>query len=119
MPACIHDAYNTRLSHALRMLLQTLCRRVLAARRSETLLTIVHAAVVSRFAAEATQRPRMRSVMPTSRGCGFASHGPLGCFAVALVVWPAGNGGRWLGMVVLDTLAGYVSKSNESDVNVR
>ena len=30
---------------------------------------------------------------------------------------PAGNGGRWLGMVVSDTLAGYVSK--EGDVNVR
>ena len=37
-----------------------------------------------------------------------------GLLAVALVVWPAGNGGPWLGMVVSDTLAGYVS--NESDV---
>ena len=60
------------------MLLQTLCRRVLVARRSETLLTIVYAAVLSRIAAEAAQRLRMRSVMPTSRGHGFASHGPLG-----------------------------------------
>ena len=99
------------------MLLQTLCRRVLAAKRSETLLTTVHAAVVSRFAAEATQRPRMRSVMPTSRGRDFASHGPLGCFVVTLVVCPAMNGGRWLGMVVYDTLVGY--GSNESDVHIR
>ena len=103
------------------MLLQTLCRRVLAARRSETLLTIVHAAVVSRFAAEATQRPRMRSVMPTSRGCGFASHGPLrlwqGCFVVTLVIWPAENGGRWLGIVTSHTVAGFGSCG--SDVSVR
>ena len=42
---------------------------------------------------------------------------PSGLLAVALVVWPAGNGGRWLGMVVSDTLAGYVSK--EGDVDVR
>ena len=42
---------------------------------------------------------------------------PSGLLAVALVVWPAGNGGRWLGMVVSDTLAGYVSK--DGDVNVR
>ena len=99
------------------MLLQTLCRRVLVARRSETLLTIVYAAVLSRIAAEASQRLRMRSVMPTSRGHGFASHGPLGCFVVTLVVCPARNGGRWLGMVVSDTLTGY--GSNESDVHIR
>ena len=99
------------------MLLQTLCRRVLAARRSETLLTTVHAAVVSRFAAEATQRPRMRSVMPTSRGRGFASHGPLGYFVVTLVIWPAGNGGRWLGIVTSHTVAGFGSSG--SDVSVR
>ena len=100
------------------MLLQTLCRRVLAARRSETLLTIVHAAAVSRFAAEATQRPRMRSVMPTSRGrADFASHGPLGCFVVTLVIWPAGNGGRWLGIVTAYTVAGFGSSG--SDVSVR
>ena len=37
--------------------------------------------------------------MPTSRGRDFASHGPLGCFVVTLVIWPAGNGGRWLGIV--------------------
>ena len=100
------------------MLLQTLCRRVLAARRSETLLTTVHAAVVSRFAAEATQRPRMRSVMPTSRGRDFASsHGSLGCFVVTLVIWPAGNGGRWLGIVTSHTVAGFGSSG--SDVSVR
>ena len=99
------------------MLLQTLCRRVLVARRSETLLTIVHAAVLSRIAAEAAQRLRMRSVMPTSRGHGFASHGPLECFVVTLVVCPARNGGHWLGMVVSDTLTGY--GSNESDVHIR
>ena len=81
------------------------------------LLMTMPAADVPRIAAEATQRPRMRSVMPTSRGRDFASHGPLGCFVVTLVIWPAGNGGRWLGMVVSDTLAGYVSK--EGDVNVR
>ena len=45
----------------------------------------VYAAVLSRIAAEAAQRPRMRSVMPTSRGHGFASHGPLGCFVVTLL----------------------------------
>ena len=99
------------------MLLQTLCRRVLAARRSETLLTIVHAADVPRIAAEATQRPRMRSVMPTSRGRDFASHGPLGCFVVTLVIWPAGNGGRWLGIVTSYTVAGFGSSG--SDVSVR
>ena len=100
------------------MLLQTLCRRVLVARRSESLLTIVYAAALSRIAAEAAQRLRMRSVMPTSRGqVGFASHGPLGCFVVTLVVCPARNGGRWLGMVVSDTLTGY--GSNESDVHIR
>ena len=55
--------------------------------------------------------------MPTSRGHGFASHGPLGCFVVSLIVCPARNGGRWLGMVVSDTLTGY--GSNESDVHIR
>ena len=99
------------------MLLQTLCRRVFVARRSETLLTIVHAADVPRIAAEATQRPRMRSVMPTSRGRDFASHGPLGCFVVVLVVWSAGNGGRWLGIVTSYTVAGFGSSG--SDVSVR
>jgi hypothetical protein len=81
------------------------------------LLTIVHAAVVSRIAAEATQRPRMRSVIPTSRGRSFASHGPLGYFAVALVVWSAGDGGRWLGMVTSHTVAGFGSSG--SYVSVR
>ena len=84
------------------MLLQTLCRQVLVARRSETLLTIVYAAVLSRIAAEAAQRPRMTSVMPTSRGHGYrrcVSHGPLGCFVVTLVVCPAMDGGRWLGIM--------------------
>ena len=42
---------------------------------------------------------------------------PSGLLAVALEVWPAGNDGCWLGMVVSDTLAGYVS--TEGDVNVR
>ena len=42
--------------------------------------------LVPRVAAEATRRLRMRSVLPTSHGRGFASHGPLGHFAVALVV---------------------------------
>ena len=55
--------------------------------------------------------------MPTSIGRGFASHGPLGYFAVALVVCPAKYGGLWLGMVVSDTLAGYMS--NKRDVNLR
>ena len=75
--------------------------------------------LVPRIAAEATRRLRMSSVMPTSRGRSFAvcvSWASV-LLAVALVVWPAGNGGRWLGMVVSDTLAGYVS--NEGDVNVR
>ena len=99
------------------MLLQTLCRRVLVARRNETLLTIVYAAVLSCIAAEAAQRLRMRSVMPTSRGHGFASHGPLGCFVVSLIVCPARNSGHWLGMVILDALAGY--GSTESNVRVR
>ena len=99
------------------MLLQTLCRRVLVARRSETLLTIMYAAVLSRIAAEAAQRPRMKSVMPTSRGHGFASHGPLGCFVVSLIVFPARNSGHWLDAVISDALVGY--ESNESDVRVR
>ena len=99
------------------MLLQTLCRRVLVVRRSETLLTTMYAKVLSRIAAEAAQQPRMRSVMPTSCGHGFASHGPLGCFVVSLIVCPARNSGHWLGMVLLDTLAGY--GSNESDMRVR
>ena len=68
------------------MLLQTFCRRVLTARRSEMRRMIVCDVVVPRVAAKATRRPRMRSAMPTSRGRGFASHGPLGYFAVALVV---------------------------------
>ena len=101
------------------MLLQTLCRRVLVARRSETLLEIMYAAVLSRIAAEAAQRPRMKSVMPTSRGHGFASHGPLGCFVVSLIVCPARNSGHsgsaW--SFNLDTLARY--GSNESNVRVR
>ena len=50
------------------------------------LLMIVRDVLVPRIAAKATRRPRMRSAMPTSRGRGFASHGPLGYFAVALVV---------------------------------
>ena len=62
------------------MLLQTLCRRVLVARRSETLLEIMYAAVLSRIAAEAAQWPRMKSVMPTSRGSR-----PRLC-----VSWPSG-----------------------------
>ena len=33
--------------------------------------------LVPRIAAEATRRLRMSSVMPTSRGRSFASHGPL------------------------------------------
>ena len=44
---------------------------------------------VPRIAAKATRRLRMSSVMPTSRGRSFASHGPLGYYvvlAVALVV---------------------------------
>ena len=57
--------------------------------------------LVPRVAAEATQRPRMRLVLPTSYGRGFASHGPLGYFVVTLVIWPAGNGGRWLGIVTV------------------
>ena len=73
--------------------------------------------LVPRVPAEAARRLRMRSVLPTSRGHGFASHGPLGCFVVTLVVCPARNGGRWLGMVVSDTLTGY--GSNESDVHIR
>ena len=60
--------------------------RVLAARRIETLLLTAVEVLVPRVPAEATRRLRMRSVLPTSRGRGFASHGPLGYFAVALVV---------------------------------
>ena len=82
------------------MLLQTLCRRVLVVRRGETLLTTMYAKVLSRIAAEAAQHPRMRSVMPTSCGHGFASHGPLGCFVVSLIVCPARNSGHWLDMVL-------------------
>ena len=67
---------------------------------------IVRDVMVTRIAAKATRRPRMRSVLPTSRGRGFASHGPLGCFVVTLVIWPAGNGGRWLGIVTSHTVAG-------------
>ena len=51
--------------------------------RCETLLTIVHAAVVSRFAAEATQRPRTRSVMPTS--CGRLLRPSLAAAALRLI----------------------------------
>ena len=79
-------------------------------------MTALHV-LVPRVAAEATRRPRMRSAMPTSRGRGFASHGPLGYFAVALVVWSAGDGGRWLGMVTSHTVAGYGSSGG--DVIVR
>ena len=86
MQACIHDAHSTRSSHALRVLLQTFCRRVLTARRIEMLLMTALDVLVPRVAAEATRRPRMRLVLPTSHGRGFASHGPLGHFAVALVV---------------------------------
>ena len=75
--------------------MQTFCRRVLTARRSEMLLMIALDVLVPRIAAEATRQPRMGSFMPTSPGLD----------------------GRWLGMVVSNTLAGYVS--NESDVNVR
>ena len=73
--------------------------------------------LVPLIAGEATRRPCMRSVMPTSRGRDFASHGPLGCFGVTLVIWPAGNGGRWLGMVTFYTMAGYGSSGG--DVSVR
>ena len=45
----IHNTHNKRSSHALRMLLQTLRRRVLTARRSEMLLMIMHAAAVLRI----------------------------------------------------------------------
>ena len=59
--------------------------------------------------------------MPTSRGHGFASHGPLGCFVVSLIVCPARNSGHWLGMVILYTLAIWPGMygSNESDVYIR
>ena len=77
------------------------------------LLMTMPAADVPRIAAEATQRPRMRSVMPTSRGRGFVSHGPLGCFVVTLVIWPAGNGGRWFGMVTSHTVAGFGSSGSD------
>ena len=119
MQACIHDAHSTRSSHALRMLLQTFCRRVLTARRSEMLLVIALDVLVPRVAPDATRRLRMSSVMPTSRSRSFASHGPLGYLRSP---WSSGRPetaavARWLGMVVSDTLAGYVS--NKSDVNVR
>ena len=52
-----------------------------------------------------------------TRGRGFASHGPLGCFVVTLVIWPAGNGGRWLGIVTSHTVAGFGSSGG--DVSVR
>ena len=55
--------------------------------------------------------------MPTSRGHGFASHGPLGCFVVSLIVFPARNSGHWLDTVISDARVGY--ESNESDVCVR
>ena len=55
--------------------------------------------------------------MPTSRGRGFAPHGTLGCFAVTLVIYPARFGGRWLGMVISDTLVGYAgAATRESDL---
>ena len=58
MPTCIDDAHNARSSHALRIedaaqLLHAFCRRVLVARRSARLLTIVEAEVLSRIVAEA------------------------------------------------------------------
>ena len=80
------------------------------------LLMIVRDVLVPRIAAKATRRPRMRSAMPTSRGRCFASHGPLGYFVVTLVIWPAGNGGRWLGIVTSHTVAGFGSSG--SDVSV-
>ena len=96
------------------MLLQTFIRRVLTARHTEMLLMITLDVLVPRIAAEAKayKLSYVSSVMPyttdTSRGRSFASHGPLGCFAVTLVVCPARNGGRWLDMVVSDTLAGHM-----------
>ena len=69
-------------SHALRMLLQNFCRRVLMARRTEMLCMITLDVFVPRISAEATRRPRMSSIMPTLAG-SFASHtsshGPVGC----------------------------------------
>ena len=66
--------------------MEAFCGRVLAARRIVTLLRTAFDVLVPRVPAEATRRLRMRSVLPTSHGRGFASHGPLGHFAVALVV---------------------------------
>ena len=89
MQACIHDAHSTRSSHALRDHMEAFCGRVLAARRIVTLLRTTFDVLVPRVPAEATRRLRMRSVLPTSHGRGFAGlmrHGPLGHFAVALVV---------------------------------
>ena len=79
--------------------------------------------LVPRIAAEATRRPRLSSVMPTFLDLSrpqLCVSWPSGLLAVALVVWLAGNVGRWLGMVVLDTLGGYVSnKGDVADVNAR
>ena len=81
------------------------------------LLMIALDVSVPRIAAKAARRLRMSSVMPTSRGRSFASHGPLGCFVVSLIVFPARNSGHWLDTVSSDALVGY--ESNESDVRVR
>ena len=104
--SCTHDSHRMRSRRALRMLLQTLL--VSASLRCE--ISIMYAAVLYRaIAAEAAQRPRMRSVMPTSRGHRFASHGPLGCFAVSLIVFPARNSGHWLDTVISDTLLAHAT----------
>ena len=85
------------------------------------LLMVALDVLVPRIAAEATWRPRMSSVMPTSRGRSFASHGPLGYLRSP---WSSGRPetarrllARASAMVVSDILAGYMS--NKSDVNVR
>ena len=57
--------------------MQTFCRRVLTARRSEMLRVITLDVLVPRVAAEATRRPRMSSVMPAAAALRL-DHGPLG-----------------------------------------
>ena len=110
--------HSTRSSRALRMLLQTLCRQVLTARRSKMLLVIALDVLACRalWAAEATRRPCMSLVMPTSRSRSFASHGPLGYFRSR---WSSGQletaavGARHGSSQI--PLAGICNMSNKSD----
>ena len=118
MQACIHDAHSTRSSHALKMLLQTFCPSTSS--HGETQRDAAYDRVSCVDAAYCSE-----SYSAAAYEVGYADLSrpllcvswPSGLLAVALVVWSAGNGGRWLGMVTSYTMAGYGSSGG--DVSVR